>query len=223
MQRTNRHDFRASPMKIGSRAVVVGFDGLLVRSLELRSQSVVEGLATTGVRVDEHDTLAVIAGRTLDEAVRIVGMGTGIEFDETMLDIASHRAHRVCASLMDGSLELADGAIDWVQRSSISVRVVVRADSVRRDVERVLEASGLAPIITLVRCSDDEPLRSLSESMFVQSYGAIATRLGRLGVLPAGIRGLECALEELCSSVQTLRVHRVTSVTESVPDALQLF
>ena len=55
------------------------------------------------------------------------------------------------------------------------------ADSVRRDVERVLQLTDLESAFTMVRCADDAP-RIRGASMLDSAYGEITRRLDASGL-----------------------------------------
>ena len=203
-------------------AVVVAFDGLIADTLELRARSIVEGLAAAGMQVGFADAAGVVAGRTIDEAVRACCMSHTALADETLIDIASHRANRICSHLMREPVALRDGAAEWLQRAAPRLRIVVRSDSVRQQVEPLLDSAGLTMFVSMLRCSDDRGPVSDGEPSFVKSWNAILDRLQHLSVVPGRVHGLECALDELCSRVPAARIRRAMSVTEASVDTLQL-
>lgn len=206
---------------IGRRpTVVVAFDGLVAETLSLRAQAVADAIDHVGVGTKTHDVRELIAGRSIAEAVRLA---CGTDADETIIDLATLHARRICAGAMSGPVTLAPGAAEWIQRASARVRVVVRSDSLRQDAERVLDSAGLAMFVSMMWCSDDTFWQPSSPPTFVQAYDTIVDRSAATAGIVGRIHGLECASEELCSRVSTARIHRVMSVTEAALDALELF
>jgi beta-phosphoglucomutase-like phosphatase (HAD superfamily) len=205
------------------RAIVVAFDGLIADTLDQRTTAVVGGIAAIGFSVAPSDVRTVIAGHTIQEAVRISCATAGLNLDETLLDIAALRAARMLSTAMRQPVLLVPTAAEWIRRASLHARLVVRADSERAHVEPVLAAGGLADCISILICADDLPSAGTDIPVFVRAWKLIAERCKAIGVSADKLHGLECAYEALCARVTAGRVRRVTSVTDWQSDALQLF
>lgn len=179
--------------------VVVAFDGIIAETLELRAQSIATAAQSL---VSAAQILPVVAGRTLPECVQQLCADKVFsnlpDLDETALDIMGLHAQRLFSARVAQGIDLATNAreiIAWAQ--SRSVRLVLRADSHRRDVEGILRQWDLESVFTIVRCADDLPkaMNSPPESVLVNSsmyrptnssvissYTAITARLDALGV-----------------------------------------
>jgi hypothetical protein len=151
----------------GARALVVAFDGGLFDTLPLRSRALCtawrDHAGGGDVAADERLHRA-LAGRTFDEALDWLAA----EWPEhewhhalaadpslhTLVGLAASRAYS--AQLAQGA-PLRGEVLQAVQRQAAAgARIVVRADSPRRDVEPILALASLEPVISLLRCSDDQ-------------------------------------------------------------------
>lgn len=157
-------------------AVVIAFDGVLAESLDLRAGAIVEALVEVGATADFATVRQALPGRSLAEVVALV-MRTP---DTTLADIATMRAQRSLTAQFAHGVGFRADAAEWLdaQRAS-GARLVLRADSARRDVERALQFADFASMFTFVRCADDLP-RDAALSSLANAYAHIVQRLARL-------------------------------------------
>ena len=136
-------------------------------------------------------------GRSLDEAVE-AALGArvevpAVEFDATLRDLAVLRARRSFTAMVAHGVPLRDGATDWIaSRAASHGRIILRADSARRDVERLIAFTGLEDIVAFVRCADDLP-RIFGASSPECAWSAIAGRLAAQRVALEQCVALECS------------------------------
>ena len=184
--------------------IVVAFDGLIAETLELRSEALAEACLAEHVPQRDAEIRHALPGRTLREAVwQLLG-----DEDATRDDLIAIRAqHDVSRRLAHGVL-LAPHALTFLRaHQAAGDRLVLRADSVRRDVSAVLGITQLESVFTLVRCTDDAP-RVAGRASIEGSYAAIRTRLGSLGpsrdrvALEYGAYAADVAREFLGESVR---------------------
>ena len=170
------------------KVVVLAFDGLIADTLGARGEALQHALKAEGLNVEAERVRSVLPGRTLHEAAAaIVG-----DADQTLLDLVALRAQQdVSLRLARGvSLAMNSRAFVDAQRTA-GTGLVLRSDSLRRDVERILQLTDLELAFTFVRCPDDLP-RARGVSTLEGSYLAISKRLDSLGVLDR--RAIECTL-----------------------------
>ncbi len=172
---------------------VVAFDGVLVDSLPARCTVLRDALLAVdpAMRQAPIDAVAdLLPGRTFEEAA------------VALIPLALQRADPPCVTLCALQAESA-----WRTRCAHGIalhatvgaqllaaqargaRIVLRADSARREVEGMLRQAGLDALAALVRCADDGPPRvdpsvavsatvsATANSTAAQSYRAIAQRL----------------------------------------------
>ena len=169
--------------------LVVAFDGLLFDTLPLRSAAIADALYVEGIAVPIETVREVVASRTIAETVRACAMfaagaahytkWAGTFLDETAIELATLRAERAVADVTSRGATLNMAVRTRLQRAAAVTRIVVRADSIRRDVEPLLVMAELDSIISFVRCADDGIPRAprTSVSVVEQGYTDIARRM----------------------------------------------
>jgi len=179
------------------RATVIAFDGLVADTLPARALAVSEAVTAEVGVCSSGEGLSLVQGRSLDEAVefalRARVQSPAVEFDATVRDLAVLRARRSYSAMVAHGLSLHDGAIAWITaRVASHGPVVLRADSVRRDVDQLLAFTELAEVVTFIRCSDDLP-RSFAAASTECAWSAIVSRLAAKHVAPDECVAMECS------------------------------
>ncbi len=178
-------------------ATIVAFDGLVADTLAARALAVSDAVTAEVSPCSLDEGLSLVQGRSLDEAVEaalVAGADTAaVEFDATLRDLAVLRARRSYTAMVAQGLPLRDGAADWIAlRAASHGRVILRADSARRDVERIIAFTGLQDVVAFVRCADDLP-RTLGASSPECAWAAITSRLAAQRVALEQCVALECS------------------------------
>ena len=156
-------------------ALIVAFDGVLADTLPLRAHALADACAAEFNPRTHDEALAVIAGRTMLEASLALFPAEAAS-DPTLPELIALRAQRGFRHLVQHGVPLDADAVRGIQEASAhGTRVVVRADSERRDVEPLLAMASLEHHVSLLRCSDDAP-RGPGASV-VRSWQAIEARL----------------------------------------------
>lgn len=179
--------------------VIVAFDGVLARTLEARTDAIMEATSDhrlladvspdlshvaandegLAVVMDRAQVRALLPGRTLNEVLRLTLPTT----DETGLDLLTIRAQQLVSSRLAHGLAIAPDVYTMVDRAAAAgTLVVLRSDSVRRDVESALALAAIDIAFTFLRCADDPTGHGRGESTIVASYAAIAQRLDARGI-----------------------------------------
>jgi len=177
----------------GHRVTILAFDGIVADTIPLRATALAEAITLEctlqEIDVHAHDMLpvlhALMPGRTFSEAMCVaieqlpVLQHERIRHDVTVHDLTALRAQRTWSAMASHGVPLHDGVLKWLQATmSRGLRVVLRSDSQRREVEPVLRLAGLEDSMLFLRCADDLP-RFAGSSMLQASYAAIDARLDR--------------------------------------------
>ncbi len=158
-------------------ALIIAFDGLLAETLGVRTDAVLEALRGEHIEPERALVAAALPGRTLHEEIRRVSAST----DETLLDLLTLRAQALLSARIAQGIAIAPNAQAFLARTrAAGTRLVLRSDSARRDVERVLALGDLESTFAFVRCADDLSAVSGGSSL-ERSYIAITRRLDALG------------------------------------------
>ncbi len=180
-----------------NRVTIVAFDGIVADTIPRRATALATALAdaitaegaSLQIDVRMHDILpplrAWLPGRTFSEAVAVAMeqlpalQHDGIREDVTVRDLIALRAQRAWSEMASHGIPLRDGVQSWLQSAlGRGLRMVLRSDSHRREVEPVLRLAGLEDSMLFLRCADDLP-RVPRVSTLQASYEAIDVRLDR--------------------------------------------
>lgn len=155
--------------------LIVAFDGILVDSLPLRAQALAEACAAEQAPRPLDAIAASVPGRTMFEAALQLCSAAG-ERDPTLPELVALRAQRAYRQLVQHGIPLHPEVLGELRAAAArGTRLVLRADSERRDVDPLLAMVGLDPLFALVRCSDDAPRGQ--EPSLARSWRAIDDRL----------------------------------------------
>lgn len=174
-------------------ALILAFDGVLADTLPLRAHALADACAAEFHPRLHDEALAVIAGRTMLEAALALFPAEAAS-DPTLPELVALRAQRGYRHLVQHGVSLRADVIDRMRElSARGTRIVVRADSERRDVEPLLAMAGLDHVISVLRCSDDAP-RGHGPSA-ARSWLAISDRLQSMHIPVTDRRALEAQTE----------------------------
>jgi beta-phosphoglucomutase-like phosphatase (HAD superfamily) len=198
---------------VNARATIIAFDGVLADTLPLRAAAVAEGCDACGVTLpiveapapplpSTHSLArieAAVAGLTLEECVTaLLQDHDAIQRDPTLRALASLHAERAyTARLQRGVPLLPRGHALIHTPPDAAMRLVLRADSTRAQVEPVLRAAGLLDVFAVIRCADDGA--GDHRPSIERSWRALDARLSRIGIPVPGRVARE-------ASVKTARI-----------------
>lgn len=142
-------------------ALIVAFDGVLADTLGARTEAILAACNEEGVSLTTEQLYprlhATLPGRTIAEAVESLLYGDG---DPTRSELVSLRAQRHYTTRLAQGVPFDATVLQTLMtRAGAGDRIVVRADSMRREVEPQLTLAGIEHHITLLRCADDRPSR----------------------------------------------------------------
>lgn len=182
------------------RAVIVAFDGVLADTLPLRAHSLVDAANAEGQPRTTEQALAALHGRTLLEAALALFPHHAVH-DPTLPELVALRAQRGFRQLVQHGVPMRPDVLHLMQQATVrSVRLVLRADSERRDVEPLLAMAGVEHTLSFVRCSDDLPRGP--DASLARSWHAIDARLRAMRLEHPARTAWETAAAE---TVQTAR------------------
>ena len=175
------------------RVTIVAFDGIVANTLPLRTTALADAIAfecvTLGLSVHAHDLfpllLPLLPGRTFNETMAVaVAVLPALQHEQirddlTLHDLIAMRAQRAWSAMVAHGVPLHDGVLSRLQAHvGRGLRIVLRSDSQRREVEPLLRLAGLEDSMLFLRCADDLP-RLAGVSSWRASYEAIDARLDR--------------------------------------------
>ena len=163
-----------------ARAVVFDFNGTLSHDEPLLCRLYQEIFAEHGRPLDETEYYRSLAGET-DEA--IIGGWLRVH-GEQLARLVAERIDRYCL-IADGST-VPEAAREAVSYAAGRVPVAVVSAAYRREIEPVLEATGIAPLLTAVVSVDDVT----HGKPHPEAYALALARIGG-GIPPAAVVAFE--------------------------------
>ncbi|MEO7997918.1 MAG: hypothetical protein ABI852_10765 [Gemmatimonadaceae bacterium] len=196
------HRIAAHTVAPSDQMLVVAFDGVLFDTLSLRATAIAESLVTEGVTVTHELVASIVASRSIAETIRMCLQKwqptESSTIDETLLDLVTLKASRAVSDLTARGASLHVTVRDKLRRAASVTRIVVRADSRRREVEQLLIMAELDSIVSFVRCSDDGSPPSehvAGASTLERSYAHIVRRMAGNANLLGEASSIGIALE----------------------------
>lgn len=146
-----------------------------------------------GLQTDRNAVLQILPGRSIDEAVEL---GVSSPEDPVLTQLVAMRAQSIFSRRLAQGIDFdADILALITAQSADGWRIVLRSDSLRRDVEPQLSLAGIDHLLAFCRCSDDQtPHTSASttpHSSLEKSWLAIDTRLTSMHIAPGNRESME--------------------------------
>ena len=205
------------------QAVLFEFDGVLADTRDARRRALLDTLEEDGVMIDDADYADWCASLPVRSAVRNALERSGVDADDTRIDLAAVRADRRFRTLVESGLSLMAGARGLVESMQGQARLGVVSRAARRDIEHTLGLAQLDHAFEFV-ISDDDPFLPKPSG---EPYLAALDRLGRrrpvsrghVVALEDGIAGVRSAKAAglRCAVVGTLPVHLAVNADALIP------
>lgn len=180
------------------KALIIAFDGVLARSIAVRADAIIaavqaEAPSREGLQTDRNALLEILPGRSIDEAVEL---GVPSPEDPVLTQLVAMRAQRIYSRRLAQGIDFdADILALITTRSADGWRIVLRSDSLRRDIEPQLSLAGIDHLLAFCRCSDDQAphtsASATSHSSLEKSWLAIDTRLTSMHIASGNRESME--------------------------------
>jgi len=165
--------------------IIVAFDGIVADTTALRAQALAVAAVEFGARADTGKVVralvSALPGRSLTDVARAVVGATAAAQDPTLVELIALHAQRAISQRMRQGVDLAPLAHAWLEQHVLrGVRVVLRTDSIRADVDQSLRMFELLSLFSFVHCADDPiaaTVRRSSGGSLKQRYASITGRL----------------------------------------------
>lgn len=193
------------------KALIIAFDGVLARSIEARADAIMAAVQAgtrngPGLQTDRDALLEILPGLSIDEAVEL---SVPSPEDPVLTQLVAMRAQRIFSQRLAQGIDFDADILALIDaRSADGWRIVLRSDSLRREVEPQLSLAGVDHLVAFCRCSDDQAPHISSSttphSSLEKSWLAIDARLTSMHIAPDNRESME-------SSSQTAAVAAVYS------------
>ncbi len=168
--------------------IILAFDGILADTVTLRARALAMAAVEFGVRTESakrnesfiQKLVRQLPGRSLVHCARAI-VGDAADDDPTLVELVALHAQRAISQRMRQGVDLAPLAHAWLEQHVLrGVRVVLRTDSIRADVDQPLRMFDLYSLFGFVQCADDPvaaTVRSTVRGSLKRSYASITNRL----------------------------------------------
>lgn len=196
--------------------LLIEFEGVLAETAALRQAALAESLAADGIALNA-DLLALAAGRTLEDSIRLIRAQVGAPDDHTAVELGRLRAERAFAARLGKGVALPPQLRPALEKLSTAARLALVTRASRREVEFVLQLAGLEglfrPVVTLEDTVAAKPARA--------PYDAALSRVAEL--YPGQVlRGI--GVEDSVPGVRAARAAGLLTVLvgqHAAPDAME--
>jgi HAD superfamily hydrolase (TIGR01509 family) len=197
------------------RAIVFDFDGVLANTEPLHFLAYRDVLADVGVVLSEDEYYARYLGYDDAGAFRAIGADRSRVVDASEVeDLVIRKAARL-RQLERESAVLFPGAAEAVRRLAAVFPLAIASGALRAEIERVLDATRLAPCFVGIVAAEDTPLSKPAPDPYLRAV----TLLGA-ATPGAVLRAAEClAIEDSRWGLESARTAglRTLAVTHTYP------
>jgi len=184
-------------------AIVFDFDGVLIDSEPLHLRALQQVLAGHGIRLSAEDYYDRFLGYNDEDALRAIGAGYGLPFDEAeILDLANRKAALLPVLLSAPDL-LFPGSADRVREFAKHRPVAIASGAKRHEIELVLSAAGLREHFPVIVAS----LETARSKPAPDPYARAVELLQMKGLVPAspGAAAGCVAIEDSLCGIESAR------------------
>ena len=191
----------SSPML---QAVLLEFEGVIADTMDARRSAMAASLADEGIVLTDSE----YAEHCLSVPIRTAALAAlalrDIRDDATRVDLATTRAARRFADLVETGVTLVDGAVRLIESLHGQARLGIVSRASRREIEPLLSLAGIEHAFEFV-ITDDDPflpkpspasyegaLERLARRREVGWHNVVALEDGRAGIRAAKAAGLRC-------------------------------
>jgi len=185
-------------------AVLLGLEGVVFDTLELRRLSLRDALVEQGLAPTiDHDAIDGATPRIAVE--RALGLQS-VDHDPVLIDLLIARTERSFSTRLAASgAELCEGARAFVENAAGTARVAAVTNARRADADTMLRLASLADLFSVVVTADDTLNADASSE-------ALRLALGRLGKLRPITLKRTLALEHGLAGIRAARTGGITCV-----------
>jgi beta-phosphoglucomutase len=186
-------------------AVLLEFEGVIADTREVRQSALAASLADEGIVLTESEYAEHCLAMPVRASVRAALLLRGIRGDETRVDLATVRAERRFAELVETGVSLVEGAGKLIETLHGHTRLGIVSRASRREIEPLFSLAGLDHSFEFV-IADDDPflpkpsaasyeaaIERLARRRAVSARNVVALEDGRTGIRAAKAAGLRCA------------------------------
>jgi HAD superfamily hydrolase (TIGR01509 family) len=187
------------------QAVLLEFEGVIADTRDARRSALTASLADEGIVLTDAEYAEHCLSMPVRAAARAALALRGIRGDETRVDLATLRAERRFADVVETGVSLIDGAVALIGSLHGHTRLGIVTRASRKEIEPALALAGVDHAFEFV-IADDDPflpkpspagyegaLDRLARRRPVTPRNVVALEDGRTGIRAAKGAGIRCA------------------------------
>ncbi len=174
--------------------ILFDFNGVIVNDEPLHCEALIHTLAEYGIDLDRDTYYREYLGFDDRECFRYSFARANRPTDATSIADATERKNAAWKRLLRSTMPMVPGAVDFVRAAaSEGHRLAIVSGALRREIELVLERSGLAPCFECIVAAEDVPACKPDPAGYNQARATLATEAARCMVIEDSLPGLAAA------------------------------
>ena len=175
-------------------AILFDFNGVLINDEPLHCEALIHTLAALGIDVDRDTYYREYLGFDDRECFRYSFTRANRPVDAASIADATERKHAAYDRLLRHSMPMVPGATDFVRAAAADGhRLAIVSGALRREIELVLQAGGIASLFSLIIAAEDVPACKPDPAGFNQARAALRADAAACMVIEDSLPGLEAA------------------------------
>jgi HAD superfamily hydrolase (TIGR01509 family) len=177
-----------------SSAILFDFNGVIIDDEPQHCDALIATLAEYGHQLDRETYYRDYLGFDDRECFRFTFARDGGEVEESRLQEAIERKNRHYERALRADMRLVPGAVDFVEAAALDGhQLAIVSGALRREIELVLELSGLAPHFSEIVAAEDVSACKPDPQGFNRARQALAIPAARCVVVEDSLPGLAAA------------------------------
>ncbi|MBA3853420.1 MAG: hypothetical protein C0503_03335 [Gemmatimonas sp.] len=153
--------------------LLIEFENVLAETATLRQAALAESLAADGIELTA-ELLTLSLGRTFDDAIHRIREAVGAPADATGEELARLRAERAFAARLGKGVAMPAGVRTALEKLSAMSRLALVTRAPRRDVEFVLQLSGLDGVFRPIVAQEDVRVSKPGRAPYAAALARVA-------------------------------------------------
>ena len=160
-------------------AIVFDFDGVIADSERLHLRSYQEILAPQGIKISSDEYLQKYLGYDDVGVFKAVGRDFNVPMDAQRVSELIAAKGEKYESLAAAGEMLFPGAADFIRAAAAAVPIAIASGALTREIEEVLERSGLLPLFPVIVGADQTEHSKPHPDPYQTAFNRLRTHSGR--------------------------------------------
>ncbi len=177
-----------------TKAILFDFNGVLINDEPLHCEALIHTLAEFGIGLERDTYYRDYLGFDDRECFRYSFTRANRPADAASIADATERKHAAYERLVRRAMPMVAGATDFVRAAAADGhRLAIVSGALRREIELVLQADGIASLFSLIVAAEDVPACKPDPAGYNQARAALQTATANCVVVEDSLPGLRAA------------------------------